>query len=118
MLLKANAFPRNRPVWDGKPVVEKLWTEWKRFFNPLCLALERNTAASSDHPGMLGTAAASQRYHGILPDFGHRYHSQGGNTQGLTVILTTSWRISPTATWHLTSSPPPPQNNARVSRPP
>ena len=26
MLLKSNAFPRDRPVWDGKPVVEQLWS--------------------------------------------------------------------------------------------
>ena len=83
MLLKANAFPRDCPVWNGNPVVDQLWSEWKRFFNPLQLALERKTAASYDHPGMFGTAAAAQQYHGILPELDHRYNKQGGNTQGL-----------------------------------
>ena len=32
---------------------------------------------------MFGTAAAAHRYHGILPDLGHRSHSQGGNAQGI-----------------------------------
>ena len=50
IILKTNAFPHNQPVWDGKPVVEQLWSEWKRFFKPLQMALERDTAASSDHP--------------------------------------------------------------------
>ena len=35
MLLKSNTFLRDRPVWDGKPVVEQIWSEWKRFFKPL-----------------------------------------------------------------------------------
>ena len=25
MLLKRNSFPRNRPVWDGKPVGDQRW---------------------------------------------------------------------------------------------
>ena len=29
MLLKSNSFPRNRPVWDGKPVGDQRWDAWK-----------------------------------------------------------------------------------------
>ena len=63
--------------------MEQLWLEWKRFFKPLQLALERKTVYSFDHPNMFGTAAAAQRYHSILLYLGHRPHSQGGNTQSL-----------------------------------
>ena len=48
MLLKANSFLGNLPVWDDKPVGVKLWLEWKRFFKPLQLALDRKTDASSN----------------------------------------------------------------------
>ena len=50
MLLEVISFPRDHPGCDVKQVVEQLWSEWKRFFNPLQLALERDTDASSDHP--------------------------------------------------------------------
>ena len=50
MILKTNSFPRNRPVWDGKPVGDQKWASWKEFFNPLQLALERKTAADGDAP--------------------------------------------------------------------
>ena len=83
MLLKANAFPRDRPIWDGKPVVEQLWSDWRRFFKPVQLAMESKTDVSSDHPDMIGTVDVAQRYHGILPDFGHHSHGQGGNMQGI-----------------------------------
>ena len=29
MFLKSNSFPRNRPVWDGKPVGDQKWAAWK-----------------------------------------------------------------------------------------
>ena len=45
--------------------------------------MEHETAASSNHPDMFGTAAAAQRYQSILPDLGHRSHGQGGNKQDL-----------------------------------
>ena len=83
MLLKANSFLGNLPVWDDKPVGVKLWLEWKRFFKPLQMALEHETANSSNHPDIFGTAVAAQKYHGILPDLSHFSHSQGGNTQGI-----------------------------------
>ena len=83
MLLKANVLPRYHPVWDGKPVVEHLWSECNSFFKPLQMELERKTAASSDHPDMFGTAATAQRYHGILPDLVHRPRGQGRNVQGI-----------------------------------
>ena len=82
MLLKSNSFLHNCPIWDRKPVVEQLWSEWKRFLKPLQLALERETDDSSDHHD-IGIVAVAQQYHGILPDLGHRSHGQGGNTQGL-----------------------------------
>ena len=81
MLLKANFFPCNRPVWDGKPVREQISLEWKRFFKPLQIALEHKTAASSDQPDMFGTAALAQRYHVILPDLVHISQGQGGDAQ-------------------------------------
>ena len=29
LLLKSNSFPRNRPVWDGKPVGDQSWDAGK-----------------------------------------------------------------------------------------
>ena len=29
MILKTNSFPRNLPVWDGKPVGDQKWAAWK-----------------------------------------------------------------------------------------
>ena len=64
MLLEAISFPRDHPGCDVKQVVEQLWSEWKRFFNPLQLALELQTAASSDHPEIFhrGRGAAIPRH--------------------------------------------------------
>ena len=81
ILLKTNAFPRDRPIWDGKPVREQLYLEWNHFFKPLQLELERKMAASSDQPDMFGTSASVQCYHGILPDIVHCSHGQGGDMQ-------------------------------------
>ena len=81
MILKANTFPRDRPIWDVKPVVEQLWLEWKRFFNPLQMVLDRKTDASSEQPDMFDTAALAQRYHVILPDLVHISQGQGGDAQ-------------------------------------
>ena len=83
MILKANTFPRDRPIWDVKPVVEQLWSEWKRFFNPLQMVLDRKTDASSEQPDMFDTAALAQRYHSILPDLVHLSHGQGGDAQDI-----------------------------------
>ena len=65
MLLCADSFPRNRPTWDGKAVEYQTWPAWKDVLKPLQLALERKIAVSLDQPNTFGTAAASQRYHGI-----------------------------------------------------
>ena len=85
MLLKANSFPRNCPVWDGNPVGDQKWSAWKEFFKPLQLALERKTAAAGDTPDMLGTSAAAQRLIGIIP--GVPANSHGGGTPGLLDLL-------------------------------
>ena len=86
MLLKSNSFPCNRPVWDGKPVGDQHWNTWKEFFKSLQMDLERQTAAAGDVSDMLGTAAAAQQLHSIVPGLltasGH-----GGDTQGLLVLL-------------------------------
>ena len=85
MLLKSNSFPRNRPVWDGKPVGDQKWAVWKKFFKPLQLALKRENAAAGDTPYIFGTAAAAQRLHGIvlgIPANGHV-----GDTPGLLELL-------------------------------
>ena len=85
MLLKSNSFPRNRPVWDGKPVGDQKWSAWKEFFKPLQLALERETAAAGDAPDMFGTAAAAQCLHSIIPGVPSNGH--GGGTPGLLELL-------------------------------
>ena len=102
MILKSNAFPRERPVWESKQVGEQLWSEWKNFFKPLQLALERKTAASSDKPEMLGTVDSAQRYHGILPDLFYRSHGQGENSQDILAQLDGQFlrQQPPTATRH------------------
>ena len=86
MLLKSNSFPRNRPVWDSKPVGDQCWYAWKEFFKPLQMVLKRETAAAGDAPDMFGNAAAAQRLHGIMTGLpsasGH-----GGDTQGLLELL-------------------------------
>ena len=86
MLLKRNSFPRNRPVWDSKPVGDQRWDAWKEFFKPLQLALERETAAAGDAPDMFGTAAAAQRLHGIVPILPNASNHRG-DTQGLLDML-------------------------------
>ena len=85
ILSKANVFLCNRPVWDVKPFMEQLCSEWNRFMKPLQLVLKRKTDASSDHPEMFGTAdaAEAQRYQGILPDLIHHSQDQRGNVQGI-----------------------------------
>ena len=85
MLLKSNSFPRNRPVWDGKPVGDQKWSAWKEFFKPLQLVLERETAAAGDAPDMFGTAAAAQRLHGMI--HGVPVNCHGGGTPGLLELL-------------------------------
>ena len=87
MLLKTNSFPRNRPVWDGKPVGDQRWDAWKEFFKPLQLALERETAASGDAPNMFGTAAAAQRLHNITPGRHPTVNNHGGDAQGIMEML-------------------------------
>ena len=86
MLLTSNSFPRNRPIWGGKPVGYQSWDAWKYFFKPLQLALERETAAAGNAPDMFGTAAAAQQLHGIVHGIptasGH-----GGDTPGLMELL-------------------------------
>ena len=85
MLLKTNSSPRNRPVWDGKPVGDQKWASWKEFFKPRQLALERKTAAAGDASHMFGTAAAAQHLHGIVP--GIPANGYGGDTPGLLELL-------------------------------
>ena len=85
MLLKTNSFPRNRPVWDGKPVGDQKWAAWKELFKPLQLALASKTAAAGDVPDMFGTAAAAQRLHRIIPVISANGH--GGDTPGLLELL-------------------------------
>ena len=85
MLLKTNYFPRNRPVWDGKPVGDQKWAAWKELFKPLQMSLKRETDAAGDAPDIFGTATVAQRLHGIIPRVPANGH--GGNTLGLLELL-------------------------------
>ena len=86
MMLKNNSFPRNRPVWDGKPVGDQRWDAWKEFFKPLQMALERENAATGNTLDVFGTATAAQQLHGIvtilLNASGH-----GGDAQRILELL-------------------------------
>ena len=56
MLLKSNSFPRNRPVWDGKPVEDQRWVAWKELFEPLQLAFSFRQCTQHVHNLCRGSA--------------------------------------------------------------
>ena len=95
ILLKSKSSPRNRPVWDGKPVGDQKWAAWKEFFKPLQLALKRKTSAAGNVPDMFVTAAAAQRLHSIVPCIPANGH--GGETPGLLELLDGQFNVLATA---------------------